>query len=311
MIEFRNLKEKELEQWFVHCMKVFSEKDYDEYALDYYKRHYYNDPWRTIDGIFVAVDCDQIVSTVRVFHREVYFKSKLVKLGGIGEVSTNPNYRGKGLATQLLQMATQYMKQIGIHLSILFTGEERIGFYNQVGYQNIKRKFIETTIETNTKSILVEKITTTEFNQLATIYDQFSNRLNGVIVRNANYWNHWIKAEFQNSYVVKNERNQIIAYLEIKEVDGFYSIRDYGTLDDSLNIKDIVSSIPSIKNKQKVKILYPQTINSLNKEDSVFIKDGTMIQLINPIQIDGREILTTTELVNHLTDFVYWDIDHF
>lgn len=65
-----------------------------------------NDPDRTPEGIFVALDSSAgvIASTVRVFTRRIIVQGGEFKLGGIGEVSTKSQYRRQGLASKLLQV---------------------------------------------------------------------------------------------------------------------------------------------------------------------------------------------------------------
>lgn len=97
MIEFRTLKNDELEKWFDHCMYVFNEGIYSREYRQYFVNHYNNDPWRDLDTILVCMDDNKIASTVRIFNRKIYLNSKEVSMGGIGEVSTKSEYRSQGV----------------------------------------------------------------------------------------------------------------------------------------------------------------------------------------------------------------------
>ena len=98
----------------------------------YFQRHVAQDPHFDCAGIRVAVDPDfprfggivrsavvmnsaprYVCSCVRVFVRELRVGGTWTALGGIGEVATHPEFRGRGLATQLLDSAVQYMADKG------------------------------------------------------------------------------------------------------------------------------------------------------------------------------------------------------
>lgn len=68
-ISFGPLTEQELPQWFAHVATVFPHA-----GEEYFKRHYWSDPQRALDGIFVARDGEKIVSTVRAFHRNLFLR---------------------------------------------------------------------------------------------------------------------------------------------------------------------------------------------------------------------------------------------
>ncbi|KAL6058081.1 putative acetyltransferase [Balamuthia mandrillaris] len=135
--EFRSLGEEELEVWFDHLAFVFTQT-----PRNYFVSHWYNDPWRTVDGIFVAVDKNArdnkvvIASTVRVYCRKVYVRGTTFSMGGIGEVSTKPQYRSMGLASALLQKASTWMQHTGMVLGSLHTSNA-IPFYKSLGWQSV------------------------------------------------------------------------------------------------------------------------------------------------------------------------------
>ena len=67
------------------------------------------DPWPDLTAIFVAVDNSdegkgKIVSTVKVYQRELFLNGRIVRVGGIGEVSTSAQYQKRGLASRLLEV---------------------------------------------------------------------------------------------------------------------------------------------------------------------------------------------------------------
>jgi len=90
-VEIRSLRRDELEQWFDHVSGVF-----DDTPRQHLEDHWFQDPWRDLSSILVAVEDDKIVSTVRVFWRDAWVNGLPLPFGGIGEVSTHPSYRRRG-----------------------------------------------------------------------------------------------------------------------------------------------------------------------------------------------------------------------
>jgi len=195
-MEFRTLKEPELEKWFYHCASVFGDNQNLDYWLDYFKRHYFNDPLKDISSIFVAVDGSNIASTVRLFYRKIYFYGKEITVGGIGEVSTKPQYRGMGLASRLLRMAIDTMREKKLPISILFASLHN--FYGKLGYKVLTREFC--LLDRNTFRKYYEyktaqagevkeiKLSDNDIEIMDEIYRLYSANFNGPVVRNREYW---------------------------------------------------------------------------------------------------------------------------
>ncbi|ORY38603.1 hypothetical protein BCR33DRAFT_426430 [Rhizoclosmatium globosum] len=96
------------------------------------------DSSRTSSAVFVAWHCNQIVASVRVYSRSLRIGSgnKSVAAGGIGDVATQVNHRGKGLAKKLLAMAEDYAstryKIMTLHASAM-----GLPVYEAVGWRNV------------------------------------------------------------------------------------------------------------------------------------------------------------------------------
>ncbi len=86
-----------------------------------------------------------ILGTVRVYHRHVmtvlHPENGAVgsrKRGGLGEVSTRSDMRGRGIASRLLRHANEYMRDNGFDLGVLRCSPSLIEFYSSVaGYQSV------------------------------------------------------------------------------------------------------------------------------------------------------------------------------
>ena len=81
----------------------------------------------------VIVVGGRIVSTLRIWDRWVHLGSTPVRMGGIGGVTTHPDYRQRGIATRLMEHAAEYMRDEGYDLGLLFTMIPA-RFYRRLGW---------------------------------------------------------------------------------------------------------------------------------------------------------------------------------
>ncbi|MGQ9461455.1 MAG: GNAT family N-acetyltransferase [Candidatus Fervidibacter sp.] len=124
----RNPKPEELTTiWEVLC-GAFGEEPRERF-----RRQIWEDSTFEIDQIRIAEVDGKIVSHIWVAERPVFYRGQtVIPMGGIGGVGTLPEYRGRGLATLLLEDAIAYMERKGQPISMLFTGIN--SFYARLGW---------------------------------------------------------------------------------------------------------------------------------------------------------------------------------
>lgn len=313
-MEFRTLRENELDQWLDHCLFVFNKGEYSEGYRQYFKNHWINDPWRDLESILIAVDEEKIVSTVRIFHRKIYLNGQVVEMGGIGEVSTKPEYQGRGLSTKLFSLVAKRMQEIGVKVSMLGAAPEKIGFYNKLGWESIPRCFNVSSIKSKDDfNFSIRPINfNTDIPQINAIHMVYSEKFNGTVVRdNEKYWSNWVKTEAKNFYVVE-DNNKIIAYVDIDRYDKTIRIREFGEiLNKSSLYSSVVSKLAAINSLNECEIVYGSDINADFKIDRIIEENNEMIRLITPFRLDNLLIENTKQLVNVFGNLTYWDIDGF
>ncbi|KAI9345296.1 hypothetical protein BDR26DRAFT_157332 [Obelidium mucronatum] len=119
-----------------------------------FKDHWSFDPERDPNGVFVAVErsSKKIVSSVRVYNRHIHLNQLPPAhhaTGGIGDVATNLQHRGKGFAKKLMKMADDYMHDTrGYKFGILHAAPLAAPIYASIGWMNVNMKnlAIETTL---------------------------------------------------------------------------------------------------------------------------------------------------------------------
>ena len=295
------LDPKDFDEWVTHCGSIF------EVGPDYFRRHFMSDPHRDYNSIFVIKDDGKIVSTVRVFHREIYLGGKVYKMGGIGEVSTNPTHRKLGLSYKLMEAATDYMKQNGFALSLLSTGY--YSHYEKHGFKQVN--FYEKTVNTSVipaddKSKEIRPLTTADYDAMADLYAKHCANLNSCIVRTKEYWELWCAGEIKNPHGLF--------------IDG--SLAGYVCFGDDRNwIAEIIANDKSIYDclikfvKADGEVSMPKIIATSGETIREQTHSGAMICVYTPLDIGGGTILQDTaaavEYINANGGIVWWSQDGF
>lgn len=322
MIEYRSLREEELEKWADHCVLSFNKGVYDEDYRQHFLRHWYNDPWKDINGILVAVDDDKIVSTVRVFYRDVFYKGRTIKLGGIGEVCTNEKYRGKNLSTGLLKKSIDLMQDAGVNYSLLGTG--RCGFYARVGFISIPYVF-KTAVPQDYSTPYSFSIRPIDFDkdveQLKKIYNDYNKNLNGSTVRNDEYWDKWIRHEFSNAWAACDDKNKIIAYVSFQIDKSNVFITEFGS--DNIHSDIFAPFLYKVCNSVNNLIdewTFPTVVKTPIKIKDTIVETWKMVRLVDPFIHNGQQISTTEQFIESFNEikgsnesgtFTCWSTDGF
>ncbi|RKU38276.1 hypothetical protein C6496_07245 [Candidatus Poribacteria bacterium] len=244
-MEFRALYPEELETWLDHVTTVFTG------GRKYFSNHWHNDPWRDPEGIRIALDKGTIVSTARVFLRKMFLHGEPITVGGIGEVSTRPEYRRRGLATQLLKDAIRFMEDREIAMSSLH-GSQRI--YSIEGWEKVPRYHARQPFSAEKRSKWeVRRVNfddEAEVKRIAELYDGYARKFNGTFVRDeSTYWTEWVRTESPNAWVAERNGN----------IEGYISLYQDG---NKLNVEEFIASEPSFE-KDKGKELFESMLSNV------------------------------------------------
>ena len=90
----------------------------------------------------ITSDNETVVGLVRVFVRTISFQSEPVILGGIGDVCTHPDWRGRGIARAALEVAMQTLVDAQADVAYLCAdlgNPSRLRLYGQFGFVPLGR----------------------------------------------------------------------------------------------------------------------------------------------------------------------------
>ncbi len=142
----------------------------------------------------VVVVGGRIVSTLRIWDRWVHLGATPVRMGGIGGVTTHPDYRRRGLATRLMAHAAEYMRDDGYDLGLLFTMIPA-RFYRRLGWSCVPLMGFHAKLHRPPPPVrpALEVLPFDESRDLAetvALYQRYNNGRSGSLLRPRPYWDY-------------------------------------------------------------------------------------------------------------------------
>lgn len=93
-------------------------------------------------GISFSENKGEIVGVVILLKRNLRYRGKQLILGGIGGVCVNENYRRKGLASNLLKIAVEKLKDEKCDLVYLCTDTDKLAnLYKPFGFKKLETQY--------------------------------------------------------------------------------------------------------------------------------------------------------------------------
>ena len=186
-MEIRGVRESELAEMIDLQCRVFRSDGHERYSG--YVR---TDPSYRYDQSRVVVVNGRIVSTLRVWEREIRIGSIAVPMGGIGGVGTHPDHQGAGYATALMKDTTAYMRTVGYDVGVLFSAIP-CAFYRKLGWASVPLAGFRVTrrrsIGLGETECRVEPFDEQrDLEPSIVLYDRYNAQQSGSLVRTRSYW---------------------------------------------------------------------------------------------------------------------------
>lgn len=299
MMTIRTLMENEIEKWIDFVWGIFP---YEPRRL--FERQWYQDPYQDIAGILVAVDDeDRILSTLRIFFRDVNLNGCVVKSGGIGSVGTLEAYRGKGLSKQIFKVAIGIMEEKDVKISFLLSGSQNEGYYNSHGYYKSKLEYKTSEISKDVSYPTPYHIRTVDMDHdlpdLMKMHGNFSAKLNSNVARNEAYWKKWFTALSGQTKIAVSQTGETIAYLHISDSNESIIVCEFGMMSGYEDIFDsFISKISVEKNPTNNTVFFASAIHSTFPVIEINEACLCMFRLNRPFELNGNEILDTVQLLD-------------
>lgn len=136
-----------------------------------------------------------------------------MRCAGVGEVSTHPDWRNKGLAGILLRALQRLMISEGFSVSSLHTSS--VNFYSKFGYNLLSMEYVTATVQCGNEEDVSEKLGFQALDAVTPVWRSLYERLcdehalQGIVLRNEEYWTNRIPKEVQRQCGKKNREKNI------------------------------------------------------------------------------------------------------
>ena len=208
-------------------------------AVSILERVIFGSPFRRPDNFAYIEEDGRIISFVGLFPHRVRLGDSEVRAGEIEAVGTHPKFRGRGLASQLMEYWIQYMKEEGIALSWLYGIPN---FYQQFGFEYALpfHKYTYTTIAPGQLTDLqpthqVRAMEQKDLGAVSSIYDFCNRHISGSAIRSLGYWEHRFQTTTfgPHRWIVVSDGGAVIGYLWLTESDGELTVRESGAINEA------------------------------------------------------------------------------
>lgn len=169
----------------------------------------------------VAVMDGRLVSAAHICKRTVACGPFQLTMGGIANVATLPDYRGRGLNTACLRRAIEVMEGDAMDFSLLFTGIN--DYYARLGYTTLSAPRLRAVILPRRPAapdgIVVREAAPQDLEEIHAIYDRFNMDRPIAVRRSPAYWRDWIglKPERMDAggahLVAADEKGALLGYV--------------------------------------------------------------------------------------------------
>ena len=186
-MEIRGVRESELAEMIDLQCRVFRPDGHERY-----QKYVHTDPSYRYDQSRVVVVNGQMVSTLRVWEREMRIGSIAIPMGGIGGVGTHLDHQGAGYATALMKDTTAYMGTVGYDVGVLFSAIP-CAFYRKLGWASVPLAGFRVTRRRNiglgeTEWHVEPFDEGRDLEPAIALYDKHNAQQSGSLVRTRSYW---------------------------------------------------------------------------------------------------------------------------
>lgn len=209
------------------CLDLM-DRSFEDTRRESFKRYFHGDPWFKPEYVRVCEVDSELTSVVQICPRPVRFGISTLLMGGIANVGTPPEHRGKGYASALMEDAVRVMTDDGMHFSSLFTGinpfYERVG-YRTVGFNHGAAK-LKPSIEPLSSPYRIRSYYDDDAESVVSVYNEFNADVALSAIRTSEYLSRFAidpETDVFDIWVAETTDGTVVAYLM-----GHKSVRSYG-----------------------------------------------------------------------------------
>jgi len=153
----------------------------------------------------------KIVTHVALIDKKMRVGSSVVRVCGVGGVSTHPKHRHEGCALAVMRDAVEFMKHKGYAASMLFSGAHEL--YRKCGYEGAVAEFrAEISVGQAKKAARdgrLRKARQADIGAMSRLYDRCNRSRTGSMLRPLKDWSSSLK---HGTWLVAEKNGKLVAY---------------------------------------------------------------------------------------------------
>ncbi len=206
------------------------------------------DPTWHDENVFVALEQGRLVSTLSVVPRHLRILGHVVPAGGVGNLYTDPAYRARGIASELLEHACEAMRARGFELAVAFPGAPpatpeyfvKRGWFGWGGQKTILRADPAVTIAgegEESEEIEVSPIGPGDeraLQSVKSIHAAYAASRSGTVARDDALWQACLQLTPapREEFLIARRGGLTVAYARASIVDDVLTITELGRFED-------------------------------------------------------------------------------
>jgi len=225
---------------------------------DAFRRQMQLDPTFQEHNVWVAVDRGEVVACAQIHPRRLRILGHAIPTGGLGPLYTRPGFRGRGVATTLVERAATAMRERGMELSlVLSSGEpslfQRLGWNAWRGQRSILRRSdhkppapSRVSEKAEVEIVALEPQRDRALAAVKAIHNAYSGSRNGTVIRDDALWDASLRLAGNpvEEFYVARRGGLAVAYARATLLDEGLTITEMGRFEDGAGaLAQLVASL--------------------------------------------------------------------
>ncbi len=227
-------------------------------AGDRFRKQAEFDPNWADENVFVATERDRTLATLTILPRRLQILGHAIPTGGIGNLYTVPEARGRGIATELLDQACRSIRERGLELAVAFPGappatpeffKER-GWHVWGGQQTILRRDPKAPVREGRDEDYelrpVDRADERALQSVRSIHSAYGASRSGTVVRDDALWRACLglSPALREEFWIARRGGLSVAYARAAIVDDVLTIIEFGRFEDGAEaLASLVASL--------------------------------------------------------------------
>lgn len=226
--EFRAIRPDEFEE----CLDLWG-RVFEETGREYFIPYFHGDPAFRLEHTRVCLVDGRLVGAVQICERRIRIGGSEIVMGGIANVATFPEYRGRGYSSRLLEDAARVMLECGMDHSVLFTGIH--SFYEKLGWRTVPAKMLAGRLKDDLSEAHDDGCSirpcdwASDMADIRKIYEAYNSRRTMTCARAPEYWTGYVLPR-AGTAVVAESGGRIVGYIFFALGGEECSLKEIGCL---------------------------------------------------------------------------------